>query len=1824
MGNAISKKRAQGSPSLTPRAVKAKSFWPFGRAEKPEAAGPKEEELGRLAVHYTASPHFQENVFIEGSRPKHLQDLHTEAQEGLKILLQEEHKNGVDFLADQSNSEVEPWPERDAADSHHRDESEGPGSIAANSSTSSASAASSVSNRPLLTRQGSTFKPLHPVKRPERTKKRTRRTTIMGIPQQVQRELVMQRAALPQQQQVADDGVTSLDVVIIPTIDGETPAPDHEGVRVHLQSIEAIQASREEQLLRQHLQALYRDDLALAHRAGPRASALQRPKSLAVPGLTSSSFLHEPLGPVMSISPQATYLSKIIPNAILPAAVDVIQIDRSRRNRGSMRAISKSSLASASPPSSCRSGDDTQEPRSSASSHGSQSQSSETVVSNSSTVSSKGATPTPAECPKERGDLSMAHTSTRVALSSFCSESKGTSLRGPESRVTTVAEVVKDDDDDEDGENVRNSRAFTRSLSVMKTKQPPAPPRRTFSLHHEKVKRRSRELVEGKDSGNKEGGKGQNKPTEGNTSAVRAGSSDHSSSSSTVAEDSRLSSISSPQSPLVDQCETSSSSQQNASTAESKFDRTLSPSSGYSSQSGTPTLSQKEICPPSPEKQKPPKPERSGSRASPSVSNSSSVACLSTGELDPVRRGSTPNTTPPQTLKAPPPTAPPHSAVNLRDLLNIPPPPKVKAPSPPPPETWAHNTRTFELLCGPPPDARRLLQLQNQVQGVVNQTQSQEPPLQHHAAASHPKTPASGGDKNVSQVENQGSEKLKVKEEQVPVQTPNDRTTESAFEPLALSNADAVVTLMRQRESQDMAVHVKQRDSQDVHQREEACLQADKQKIPEMSNTGPEMSNTGPEMSNTGKGPTAPKKEPPPVMKKRVRIKQRPEEALQSTQGHTNSLQSTQGHTISLQSTQGHTNSLQSTQGHTISLQSTQGHTISLQSTEGHTNTLKSTQGHTISLQSTQGHTISLQSTQGHTNSLQSTEGHTNTLKSTQGHTISLQSTQGHTNSLQSTEGHTNTLKSTQGHTNTLKSTQGHTNTLQSTQGHTSTLQSTQGHTNIVSGEVPEVLCPSPETHLSLAKDTTSMVKAVTGGANTERLAPVEECVESAKLHSSLVQAVTGDVNAERLAPVGECVESARLNGSSPPPSPPPNHHPPPPPSKTSPPASSFSPPPKEEQEPLHTESVWPPPPPPLEDLPELVYEGQEELDFPPPPPPFSQQTLPELEGSQIEVNQENELEDLEASVADKCVELPSVQQNEELHPEEEILGNPVAALPTLPEAGKLKQTTMLTADQAVTDVQPGEHLPECFEAMGPLDLGSGTAPSNEFPQTLTEQPTLTPENQLLTQELPPLTQEIPPATQEIPPMTQEIPPTTQEIPHLTQEIPPATQEIPPPAQETLIMTPEILSLAEDLPSLMQENLLLKQEIPTLIQELPPLTLESPTLIEDIPSPPQEAPPPPPSTNDSDPAPEPHRSGSAGLGPSTLLLAHVPTSSPPQSSQATVNFRRQSSQLSRESRSKELLLRKSASMPKEDANIPLVTPSLLQMVRLRSVGVGEDPGMAPSPDHTPKADSTQSQDQAVPQKLTSSDQTIPQKPTSSDQDVSQKLMSLDQAVSQKPTGSDQAVPQKPIRKSLSLRAGTPAVKTPGGPAAAPSLRLQEAIRLKTAAMTSRDGLPARLCLRSSMASLHSGDTSSPPGGDMHKSPASTASFIFSKSTKKVVIETTSAPEALMGLKQSLAAELRQASDEAKQVAANGTNKMAKLPPPVARKPPQHSTNATEKVTVTAATERSPWGGMQGSAAGAVAANGGTTMLEVASQQAQATDETDSAGGADRTNSIEVS
>lgn len=259
---------------------------------------------------------------------------------------------------------------------------------------------------------------------------------------------------------------------------------------------------------------------------------------------------------------------------------------------------------------------------------------------------------------------------------------------------------------------------------------------------------------------------------------------------------------------------------------------------------------------------------------------------------------------------------------------------------------------------------------------------------------------------------------------------------------------------------------------------------------------------------------------------------------------------------------------------------------------------------------------------------------------------------------------------------------------------------------------------------------------------------------------------------------------------------------------------------------------------------------------------------------------------------------------------------------------------------------------------------------------------------------------------------------------------------------------------------------------------------------------------------------------------SALTTEQVSLHPPTENLTHGLNFRWQSSGSYRDTRSKELLSRhKSSPMPKEDASIPLVTPSLLHMVRLRSVSMTEDQVNATLED--------KSSNEGAP------------------------VMDNHPVSVQGP----QNIPQKPIRKSLSLRFSVQTVKPSTVTIGSPSTCLKEAIRMKTAAMSSRDGLPSRLGIKSPNYSCvsqpHSQTLKTPEGYDMYKSPASTASFIFSRSTKKVVIETvaTSSSETQASLKQSLAAELRQVSDQSKAgVFSNGRMKCDKVPPPVAKKP----------------------------------------------------------------------
>ena len=162
---------------------------------------------------------------------------------------------------------------------------------------------------------------------------------------------------------------------------------------------------------------------------------------------------------------------------------------------------------------------------------------------------------------------------------------------------------------------------------------------------------------------------------------------------------------------------------------------------------------------------------------------------------------------------------------------------------------------------------------------------------------------------------------------------------------------------------------------------------------------------------------------------------------------------------------------------------------------------------------------------------------------------------------------------------------------------------------------------------------------------------------------------------------------------------------------------------------------------------------------------------------------------------------------------------------------------------------------------------------------------------------------------------------------------------------------------------------------------------------------------------------------------------------------------------------------KGGGLPREDASPPLVTPSLLQTVRLRSVG---PPTVAPNP------------------------------------------------------ASGPSPPQKPLRRALSGRAS---------PASAASLGLHAAVRLKA-----------------SNLAVSTGPVGAQPNGPPEaepRSPASTASFIFSKGTKKLQLERPVSPETQADLQRNLVAELRSISE---QRPPQAPKKPPKAPPPVARKP----------------------------------------------------------------------
>ncbi|XP_023140240.2 uncharacterized protein KIAA1522 homolog isoform X1 [Amphiprion ocellaris] len=657
-----------------------------------------------------APPLFQENVFIESSRSKYLEDLHTEALEGLKMMQQEETNNGVEHQDNESTISTV-TVQTDGGSGGFVTDSTIPDTSSVVSVKSSVSTRSSRSG---LTRQGSTFRPLNSGKKSEKAKTRRRhRKTVAAIPHHVQRELGLDRTGWTLTQKLDEEELYNGDTDCSPTTDGpQHAAESQKGARANIQAVNVIQPLSKdivEQLGATH--AGHRDDLALLPHLGPDLEGDQRPQSLAVPWMTTASSLQqEPPSPVMTMSPQAAYMSKIIPNAVLPPSIDVVEISRSR-SRNSVRTVSKSSLVLSSPASSRASSRASssrtvssrpssrastitsashQNFRSVSDSSGwSNSDSSETLVSDSSTISSSS---TPRQKTSQDEDASAKEDKVGVHRS-INKSSKGTSNG---KLLTKVDEVKKDGQ-------------FMRSLSVMKPKRAPPPPSRSYSLHN-KMKRRSRDLAEVKvisgqpslntiSAAHEENEK--NKPESSPVPSRPVDSPGYNADTSSLDDSTGSVSFSPLKSQLevlktedakkdAEKVSKVASEEKQEPLKENKLNNIISPTSGYSSTS--PRLS-KQHHSPSPKQKKGLLaklqrlfPASSSAGSSPSVLTQPE-APENTRELKPESV---------DTISVSP------SVRTLRELFNIPPPPKVHAPPPPPPEVWAHSTRSIELLLGPP------------------------------------------------------------------------------------------------------------------------------------------------------------------------------------------------------------------------------------------------------------------------------------------------------------------------------------------------------------------------------------------------------------------------------------------------------------------------------------------------------------------------------------------------------------------------------------------------------------------------------------------------------------------------------------------------------------------------------------------------------------------------------------------------------------------------------------------------------------------------------------------------------------------------------------------------------------------------------------------------------------------------------------------------------------------------------------------------------------------------------------------------------------------
>ena len=387
-----------------------------------------------------------------------------------------------------------------------------------------------------------------------------------------------------------------------------------------------------------------------------------------------------------------------------------------------------------------------------------------------------------------------------------------------------------------------------------------------------------------------------------------------------------------------------------------------------------------------------------------------------------------------------------------------------------------------------------------------------------------------------------------------------------------------------------------------------------------------------------------------------------------------------------------------------------------------------------------------------------------------------------------------------------------------------------------------------------------------------------------------------------------------------------------------------------------------------------------------------------------------------------------------------------------------------------------------------------------------------------------------------MPPLTEIHAPSTKEVVLLYSQEGVSRSSV----EETLNPPQSIPPLSERDIDLPKEDILPEPEMnqvsPSSIL-LPPQSIPPPPPVEEpqaVPGPTtHEVPPSQPSEvsiqKGPETSPSPEKPQEPAASPSVNI--HLP---PPLPVQGLTSIKLQSSTVSSENQSQELT---SAHVVQEEP-APIVTPSLIQNVKLRSVNSSPEPPKAQEELKTEVTMRKQQPSDQVPTSFANGE--APQKPIRRSLIVtSPTSTSLPVIVTSTPA----------LPKSLSLVAPpassstepSPMKNSPPATTASPSMKLQEAIRLRTAAR-SKESPASRLSVPSPTSPI---DLQRSP-----KSPTNTASFVFSKINRKVVIETKPGTEAKTRVQNKL-----EVSPVTMVVSESvSLKKASKVPPPVAKKP----------------------------------------------------------------------